>query len=648
MSLSWIILDLFLQFQFFISFFTEQAAGYLESAAAGYESILSSHEETKLDSHIREFIVDQLTSCLWLGQRWKELYEFTLEEEKKTRVTIPLLSITSQQVAHIMNFYQTNDRAMIELSDWETLDDGLNGHSNDFSSHRLISLAENSLCHLYHSQKTRAKPYDNCLEDKCFTVIRSGLQESLRTRSHEHLNNFTVLNHICQKISNMNGRNKAEDTCTSLYVDKIFSSATLSRLLCWMEYFDSKSEIGQQMTFNLRLGVCSTNRKEGNLTVCERQLQTTFANLKFSERIGINASNDAAKFDAICHQLSTNDGVDGLRGVGNVWTKNSIRSVYETAKWLNSFPQQKERAIQFLAGMATSIGQKIECGELKGENLSVAREHVARSLLNLAEWIQPDNDKLSFSSKDKPLSRLVQMLDDPKMRHDEYNSSFSETNSILPSVDFATGKIIAHSLKQCPTLAKTWSTFGNWCYRWGRKVVEHRAEQCTETKMSGSDMTAIRELIPAATNEDIDRIVSLLNQHKTPVEDEDLLTANDEEEIYSAEIIEKQLRLIPNLSDCSAESLRKIIEIWQRSNRSTFCYYELAADAYFKYLQLTTTSTSNEDDSKALNSNEATTTCSTVTATLRILRLIVKHALELQQVLEKGLETTPSTPWKVS
>lgn len=34
-----------------------------------------------------------------------------------------------------------------------------------------------------------------------------------------------------------------------------------------------------------------------------------------------------------------------------------------------------------------------------------------------------------------------------------------------------------------------------------------------------------------------------------------------------------------------------------------------------------------------------------VTATLRLLRLIVKHASELQNVLEAGLAHTPTSPW---
>lgn len=33
-------------------------------------------------------------------------------------------------------------------------------------------------------------------------------------------------------------------------------------------------------------------------------------------------------------------------------------------------------------------------------------------------------------------------------------------------------------------------------------------------------------------------------------------------------------------------------------------------------------------------------------ATLRLLRLLVKHAGELRQYLEHGLETTPTAPWR--
>ena len=35
-----------------------------------------------------------------------------------------------------------------------------------------------------------------------------------------------------------------------------------------------------------------------------------------------------------------------------------------------------------------------------------------------------------------------------------------------------------------------------------------------------------------------------------------------------------------------------------------------------------------------------------VTATLRLLRMLVKHAWELRDVLEEGLASSPTSPWK--
>ena len=73
-----------------------------------------------------------------------------------------------------------------------------------------------------------------------------------------------------------------------------------------------------------------------------------------------------------------------------------------------------------------------------------------------------------------------------------------------------------------------------------------------------------------------------------------------------------------------------LVDIWRQAQARIYSYYELSANAYFKYLQL------------AKDAND----CETITATLRLLRLVVKHASELQNVLESGLSTTPTGPWK--
>lgn len=80
------------------------------------------------------------------------------------------------------------------------------------------------------------------------------------------------------------------------------------------------------------------------------------------------------------------------------------------------------------------------------------------------------------------------------------------------------------------------------------------------------------------------------------------------------------------------------MHIWRTAQKRTYTYYELSAEAYFKYLQFSTISSTHSGRN---------TECNTITATLRLLRLVVKHAMELQNVLDGGLATTPTHPWKI-
>ena len=58
-------------------------------------------------------------------------------------------------------------------------------------------------------------------------------------------------------------------------------------------------------------------------------------------------------------------------------------------------------------------------------------------------------------------------------------------------------------------------------------------------------------------------------------------------------------------------------------------------------MQYTTTEKSNVERVMNKSNDDGN-----VTATLRLLRLLVKHAGELRSVLEEGLAHTPTRPWK--
>lgn len=267
--------------------------------------------------------------------------------------------------------------------------------------------------------------------------------------------------------------------------------------------------------------------------------------------------------------------------------------------------------------------------------------------------MQSESDKFLTSSENLPLGQLINSLEDARFRHNKHTYDTSDIKSIISLIDMAVGKLISFSIKQCPDLAKAWGAYGNWCYRWGRKIVELRSENDDKSGLRNNDISNIMEIIPSASSSDIEQITVILNQHKILAEDEEVSLLNSAE-TSSTEIMESDLRTITILKECSSEKIQKIIEIWREANKSVYLYYEMAADAYFKYLQLATQS--QDDNFNKVESNAQTSAnednagnenCSVVTATLRILRLIVKHALGLQEVLEEGLETTPTSPWKV-
>lgn len=137
-----------------------------------------------------------------------------------------------------------------------------------------------------------------------------------------------------------------------------------------------------------------------------------------------------------------------------------------------------------------------------------------------------------------------------------------------------------------------------------------------------------------ASSDDLSNIVQILNTHQVSSDDEEIGVG----EACSTELIESQLRTVPILADLSEELIHAVVEIWRQAHKAVYSYYEMSADAYFKYLQLSTNNVESDE-----NSGD----CSVVTATLRLLRLIVKHALGLQEVLEGGLASTPTNPWKV-
>jgi PI-3-kinase-related kinase SMG-1 len=77
--------------------------------------------------------------------------------------------------------------------------------------------------------------------------------------------------------------------------------------------------------------------------------------------------------------------------------------------------------------------------------------------------------------------------------------------------------------------------------------------------------------------------------------------------------------------------VQQLVVIWQAVFRRVYAHYDLAAESYFRHLQL--------------GGQGSCSRPGTISATLRLLHLAVTHPLELHEVFQAGLAATPAGQW---
>ncbi|KAL1381154.1 hypothetical protein pipiens_013674 [Culex pipiens pipiens] len=585
----------------------EEAAGHRETATEGFQAILADPEAASLDRHIRDFIVDQITLSMIFTEHLSELYDFLVAEENSgiPRATIPLFDFTSKQIASWIYYKKTKDKNAVNMADWEQADMRTD-ISNNFSCHKILGSIENSLActvmEKYAGDRERTL-------NVCNEVIHSALQECLLTKSKEYLFQLTVSNHFAHIASI---KDHTPDDLKSFRVEKRFGSITMMRVLAWSEFFDDDHSC-EEFNMDMRLDLVSVARKENNYQLCQRELEIFYKNSNLAR--GLNLEG----------QLTTALAQNRLMNLNlsySFWDESVSRAVYEQCKWLYCQPNKKQEAIQFASVAAVKIDERLLTDGLN--DLAVLRDREARFLLTIADWVQNEDAKILDAVANSPLMLLVGAIPEVKPAPD------SRMVSIFSQMDIVVGKLLQASVQRCPELAKAWCQLGSWCYRWGKKMVEFNTEGNTVHKIN---LEEIRKILPGTSAEDLQKIAVILNQHEVISEEEEIGL----NETSSTDLVESLQATVPELCHCPPEKLQSIVEIWRQTHRTVYGYYEAAAEAYFRFLQL---SSSLEMESENGNS-------STVTATLRLLRLIVKHALGLKEVLEEGLATTPTNPWRV-
>ncbi|XP_047289749.1 serine/threonine-protein kinase SMG1 isoform X4 [Homo sapiens] len=325
---------------------------------------------------------------------------------------------------------------------------------------------------------------------------------------------------------------------------------------------------------------------------------------------------------------------------------------------------QSTHAMEMLSSCAISF-----CKSVKAEYA------VAKSILTLAKWIQAEWKEISgqlkqvyraqhqqnFTGLSTLSKNILTLIELPSVNtmEEEYPRIESESTVHIGvgEPDFILGQLYHLSSVQAPEVAKSWAALASWAYRWGRKVVDN-ASQGEGVRLLPREKSEVQNLLPdTITEEEKERIYGILGQavcRPAGIQDEDITLqiteSEDNEEDDMVDVIWRQLiSSCPWLSELDESATEGVIKVWRKVVDRIFSLYKLSCSAYFTFLKLNAGQIPLDEDDPRLHLShrvEQSTDDMIVMATLRLLRLLVKHAGELRQYLEHGLETTPTAPWR--
>ncbi|XP_038206209.1 serine/threonine-protein kinase SMG1 [Zerene cesonia] len=594
----------------------EQANSKYELAVEQYRKIneaKATQEESSTsisnESRLHKFITENITESYRNLQSWDEMIEW-IESENENYEAL------NYEKYNVLRMFDDNIE-LSNLGDWGDFDIDTKEIPKQACSYQgLINKIESVLTTtavniFYNDYDER---YDMLLKD-CAKVLNASAEEFARNNSIGFMKEIAVLQLANNGLQNLkNGKIITNPFKPSVIKEHKYGTEmnNLNRILWWNQYFMKLNMSEENVFYNecLRLDVIKSARKNVNLQMAKRELLKHFKNNpSFQLCLNINSLDDLS--DILMMSTNTYD--------LDIWTLNNATALTELCKVTYAKEETKIHAINLCASISLGFSQRLAIGDHSYE----LREKGTRMLLTLSKWVQNENENVLES--DSPLTKLVSAL--PEIGLVDNNIS----ENVIPISDSAVGKLLQFGVNQCPGLAKAWASFAAWCFRWGRKMVEFSSK--TGEQLTDNDKLQIESVMIGCSPQDFEAVCEILSKTKATCDEEDI----DWNEINTSEMIENQLRTVPSLNNAFPEHLALLLDIWRQAQKRVFSYFELSADAYFKFLQLICASDFiNHSGENAV-----------VNATLRLLRLIVKHAMELQTVLESGLANTPTQPWKV-
>jgi len=391
------------------------------------------------------------------------------------------------------------------------------------------------------------------------------------------------------------------------------SSELLLIIKKWGEFFlrfrKNNPECHYQIS-SLNLEIARVARKEKNFGLAEKFL---LKSLTGRTNFNIGLEDFVKSYDFFSVGIS-HERVVGLRQSSKVF----IRSGNHT----------KELAVRTVCGLALAVGQHQATQYTKQVDLL---EESSRALLNLAQWLKEDPRLLEsvypeMKSNKSDLATLTQILHletvtggtrDSLQKPIPVSTTSSDTDLVL-------GRLLRLAVIQDPGLAKAWNELADWSYQMGQAVIDQAGQQDNQTELTEEEKRAVDTILHMLGDKQRRLVMGVVSQ----ISLKDSHLAGHEYEKW--DFMRRELLETGVLEGLPDTTIQQLVAIWQAVFRRVYAYYDLSAEAYFKYLNLAGT----------------VTLPGTTSATLRLLHLTVNHALELHEVFQLGLVNTPSAQWK--
>lgn len=598
----------------------DQAGRRYEAAIAGYkhqlkENLTVTVEEkqngetdkrpkTTLHS-MRAFVADQITECYLALNSWEELAEWKEKEpsflgNENGSSSQRYKFIHPEDVKSIHLFDEGDFIAAQELLSWKCPSKASADSRPSWDYCNILNEMNFSLMNIGITMTDKEpSALDPCCLDtikKYKAVAETIMEDCVRDAPSEVLHKATLMKYIARSLElKQNLIDSPIYGCEYKIWKSNIRSPVMEQALWWCLTLDTiQNKISKSQSMQLfTLEVAKVARKEGNYKFADKTLK---------EHLHLLGLRDK-KCDKSLIDL-TNSYMETWGNGEKKWTIENTNALRELTNLLIS-TGTKEKGIEL--GSFTALG-------LSGKN-SVDYRYISASMLRkLSSWICEVPPSTYINSYLQELLELEAAREIPSFIADLSCCPITP-NGAISVEDSLVGRLLRLSILTYPSMCKSWERLASWSYTCALNCLSRIHEG-----LPPEDITAVRANLPSGI--DHAKVFSIMTTNNVRKDSEDI-----EGDAMSGEAVEKQLKELGSLNE---EQIEKLLAVWRKVHLQVYNHFRLSAYAYFKYIEI---SEYHEENNKI------------VTATLRLLRLIVKHAAEVQGVVEAGLSGSPNSPW---